>query len=120
LDGIVLNAGVLDPTGKVDSIPVDSEGGLQNLMFTQLSHKFIDGKPSWKSIFDINFFSLVYTIQASLPELRKSTRGGKIIMVSSGAAVKGKYGMGPYGASKAAMNSLNRSVLWPQIVVACI
>ena len=116
----MLNAGVLDPTGKVDSIPVDSEGGLQNLMFTQLSHKFIDGKPSWKSIFDINFFSLVYTIQASLPELRKSTRGGKIIMVSSGAAVKGKYGMGPYGASKAAMNSLNRSVLWPQIVVACI
>jgi NADP-dependent 3-hydroxy acid dehydrogenase YdfG len=26
LDGIVLNAGVADPMGKVDSIPVSSEG----------------------------------------------------------------------------------------------
>jgi NAD(P)-dependent dehydrogenase (short-subunit alcohol dehydrogenase family) len=36
-------------------------------------------------------------------------------MVSSGAAVKGNYGWAPYAASKAAMNSLTRSVLLPQI-----
>lgn len=86
LDGIVLNAGVLEPTGTVDSIPVDA----------------------WKSHFDVNFFSLLHTLQCALPALRKVDAKGKIIMVSSGAAIKGSVHWGPYSASKAAMNSLAR------------
>ncbi|KIM25241.1 hypothetical protein M408DRAFT_222294 [Serendipita vermifera MAFF 305830] len=93
LDGIVLNAGVLEPTGRIEEIPVDG----------------------WKSVFDVNFFSLIPTIQSALPALRKaeSHRGegkGKVIMISSGAAVKGNANWGPYSASKAAMNSLARTL----------
>ncbi|PVG00536.1 short-chain dehydrogenase [Serendipita vermifera] len=95
LDGIILNAGVLEPTGTIATIPVDSPAAVA----------------SWKSLFDVNFFALIHTIQASLPALRKPISGkGKVIMVSSGAAVKGNYGWAPYSASKAAMNSLARTL----------
>lgn len=57
---------------------------------------------------DVNFFSLLYTIQAALPALRESK--GKVIFVSSGASLRGTYAWGPYAASKAAMNSLCRTL----------
>ena len=63
---------------------------------------------SWKKHFDVNFFSLITAVKVSLPYLHKSTLGGRIIFVSSGAAVKGMPGWGPYNAGKAAMNSLCR------------
>lgn len=102
LDGIVLNAGVLEPTGTIASIPVESSDGSIST-------------DSWKALFDVNFFSLIHTIQYALPALRKSEshRGetkGKVIMISSGAAVKGNANWGPYSASKAAMNSLARTL----------
>lgn len=96
LDGIILNAGVLSPAGPVASATVESPPGSES--------------DSWKSLFDVNFFSLIYTIQESLPKLRSSSAGGKIIMVSSGAAQKSYYGWGAYSASKAAMNSLARTL----------
>ena len=87
IDGLVLNAGTLDPCCRVgDSTPLDA----------------------WKNHFDVNFFSLVAACKATLPFLRKSALGGKIVFVSSGAAIKGVAGWGPYNASKAAMNSLCR------------
>ena len=91
IDGLVLNAGTLEPLCRIGSTE------------TSLSQ--------WKSHFDVNFFSLVTAMQAALPALRKSKMGGKIVFVSSGAAVKGNPGWGPYSASKAAMNSLCRYVL---------
>jgi len=57
---------------------------------------------------DVNFFSLLYTIQAALPALRESK--GKAIFVSSGASLKGVRAWGPYAASKAAVNSLCRTL----------
>lgn len=93
IDSLVLNAGILEPLG------------------------FIGGEPSissWKMHFDVNFFSLVATLKATLPVLRTSEFGGKVIFVSSGAALKGNPSWGPYNASKAAVNSLCRFVkrLW--------
>ncbi|KAF6762294.1 short-chain dehydrogenase [Ephemerocybe angulata] len=89
IDALILNAGVLEPVGKIASgIPL----------------------ASWKSHFDVNFFSLVTALQASLPALRKSSFGGRVVFISSGAAVKGTAAWGPYNASKAAMNSLCRTV----------
>ncbi|PPQ98534.1 hypothetical protein CVT24_004025 [Panaeolus cyanescens] len=87
IDGLILNAGTLDPLCRIaDSTPLQS----------------------WKHHFDVNFFSLVTAVKAAVPYLLKSQLGGKIICVSSGAAVKGTPGWGPYNASKAAMNSLVR------------
>jgi NAD(P)-dependent dehydrogenase (short-subunit alcohol dehydrogenase family) len=88
IDGLVLNAGMLEPLSRVS----DSNTSLE----------------LWKKHFDVNFFSLVTAVQAALPALRKSE--GRIVFVSSGAAVKGTAGWGPYNASKAAMNSLCRLV----------
>lgn len=87
LDGLVLNAGVLEPLGPIaddDGIPL----------------------AAWKSHFDVNFFSLIPALRASLPSLRSAR--GKVVFVSSGAAVGGLAGWGPYNASKAALNSLCR------------
>ena len=86
LDGLVLNAGVLEPLGSVAD---------ENVPLT-----------SWKSLFDVNFFSLISALRASLPALRSAQ--GRVVFVSSGAAVGGVAGWGPYNASKAALNSLCR------------
>lgn len=90
IDALILNAGILDPVGKVadSSIPLDE----------------------WKRHFDVNFFSLITAVRGALPALRKSRHGGRIVFVSSGAAAKGTAAWGPYNASKAAMNSLCRCV----------
>jgi NAD(P)-dependent dehydrogenase (short-subunit alcohol dehydrogenase family) len=87
IDGLILNAGVLDPMCRIGSdIPLDE----------------------WRAHFDINFFSLVSALKAALPALRASDLGGRVVFVSSGAGVGGVAGWGPYNAGKAAMNSLCR------------
>jgi NAD(P)-dependent dehydrogenase (short-subunit alcohol dehydrogenase family) len=88
IDGLILNAGVLEPFCRIGSPEISVN--------------------QWKGHFDVNFFSLITAVQAALPALRKSERGGRIVFVSSGSAVKGNQGWGPYNASKAAMNSLCR------------
>ncbi|KAJ7754241.1 hypothetical protein DFH07DRAFT_823390 [Mycena maculata] len=89
IDGLVLNAATLAPLCRIgDDTPIDE----------------------WKAHFNVNFFSLVTALKAALPALRKSTSGGRVVFVSSGAAVKGTAGWGPYNASKSAMNSLCRTL----------
>ncbi|KAH8105882.1 short-chain dehydrogenase [Cristinia sonorae] len=90
IDGLILNAGVLNPLGKVTSPDVSID--------------------DWKSHFDVNFFSLVAALRATLPALRESSLGGRVVFVSSGAAVSNISGWGPYNAGKAAMNSLCRTI----------
>jgi NAD(P)-dependent dehydrogenase (short-subunit alcohol dehydrogenase family) len=89
LDGLVLNAGTLHPLGRISSTSIST-----------LSE--------WRNVFEINFFSLVHTVQAALPHLRKA--GGRIVFVSSGAATGNISAWGPYNATKAAMNSFARTL----------
>ncbi|TIB98708.1 NAD(P)-binding protein [Wallemia mellicola] len=86
LDSIILNHGVLNPIGKVSDI--NPEDVLNNI--------------------NINFISLYHTIQLALPHLRDSK--GNILLVSSGAATAGYSAWTAYNASKAAMNSLARTL----------
>ena len=86
LDGLVLNAGMLEPLSPIADENVPLAG--------------------WKSHFDVNFFSLIPALRASLPALRSAQ--GRVVFVSSGASVGGMAGWGPYNASKAALNSLCR------------
>ncbi|KAG2141040.1 hypothetical protein DEU56DRAFT_885581 [Suillus clintonianus] len=88
IDGLILNAATLDYIGRIDNAELSLD--------------------DWRSHFDINFFSLVTAIRASLPSLRESK--GRIVFVSSGAATGGIHGWGMYNASKAAMNSLSRTL----------
>ncbi|KAJ6598986.1 hypothetical protein DFH09DRAFT_1129745 [Mycena vulgaris] len=89
IDALILNAATLEPLCRIaDDAPLQQ----------------------WKTHFDINFFSLVTALKLALPALRKSQLGGRVVFVSSGAATKGTAGWGPYNASKAAMNSLCRTL----------
>jgi len=102
IDGLILNAATIDPFTRIDNPDIPLE--------------------SWKRNFDVNFFSLVTALKAALPALRKSKLGGKVVFVSSGAAVKGTPAWGPYSASKAAMNSLCRTLAEeePEIVSVAV
>jgi NAD(P)-dependent dehydrogenase (short-subunit alcohol dehydrogenase family) len=88
LDGLILNAGTMEPLTRVASAdtPLDA----------------------WRTHFEVNVYSLIAALKAAVPPLRDSPKGGRVVFVSSGAAVGGTTGWGPYNASKAAMNSLNR------------
>ncbi|KIY74058.1 short-chain dehydrogenase, partial [Cylindrobasidium torrendii FP15055 ss-10] len=90
IDGLVLNAGALEPLARIS----DTTHTLEE----------------WKYNFNVNFFSLVTAVQAALPDLRQAPGTGKVVFVSSGAAVKGTPGWGAYNASKAATNSLCRTL----------
>lgn len=54
---------------------------------------------------DVNLYSVLHALQATIPALRKS-RDGRFIAIGSRAAVEPGAGVGAYSASKAAMVSL--------------
>jgi len=75
IDALIHNAG-LAPIAQIKDIDVDI----------------------WKRLFDVNFFSIVDLTQKALPYLRKAK--GRVLFVSSGAAVKSKIGWSTYCCSK--------------------
>ncbi|KAJ7129586.1 short-chain dehydrogenase [Mycena epipterygia] len=87
IDALILNAAILDPLCRIgDDTPLDQ----------------------WKTHFDVNFFSLITALKATLPALRE--KNGRVVFISSGAAEGNMAGWGPYNTSKAAMNSLCRTL----------
>ncbi|KAF2665492.1 NAD(P)-binding protein [Microthyrium microscopicum] len=98
LDGIVINHGQLAPVNRVGNTTAEQ----------------------WRQAFDVNFFSAISLVQAALPALRE--RSGKIIFTSSGAALNAYAAWGPYGASKAAINHLTKtlSVEEPKVITVAI
>ncbi|KAJ3002022.1 hypothetical protein HKX48_002567 [Thoreauomyces humboldtii] len=84
LDAVVHNAGVLDPIAPLSSASL----------------------PDFKHCMDVNVFAGLSLIQSALPHLRSSRSGGRIVVVSSGAATKPYKGWGAYCVAKAACNML--------------
>jgi len=86
LDGLILNAGTLT--------------------ISRLEHMDLQ---KLRDEFEVNTFSLVSIIRHALPALRRSK--GRVIFNSSGAATDyGRPGWGAYSASKAALNSICRTL----------
>ena len=84
LDGLVNNAGVLGPVAPVAE--GDPEG--------------------WQYNLQVNLLGPVWLTQAVLPHLRASR--GRVVHVSSGAAVNPVEGWGAYSVSKAGLNHFSR------------
>lgn len=84
LDALINNAGMLQPVGRI--FDVDMALWKQNLL--------------------VNVWGPALLTQAALPYLRE--RSGRVINVSSGAAVRAIEGWGAYCVSKAALNHLTR------------
>ncbi|KAE8541862.1 hypothetical protein D1P53_002036 [Cryptococcus gattii VGV] len=86
LDGLVLNAGSIDPVAKIGNVQLDAL-----VPYVQT-----------------NLLSTIYLLQPALPHLRKSK--GRVVLVSSGASSTGYQAWGLYSMAKAGMNSLARTV----------
>ena len=86
LDAIVNNAGVIEPIAPVAEADADA----------------------WQRNLTINVIAPVLLTQAAIPALRE--RQGRVINVSSGAAIRPKGGWAAYGASKAALNLFNATL----------
>ncbi|MBT3389291.1 MAG: SDR family NAD(P)-dependent oxidoreductase [Chloroflexi bacterium] len=86
LDAVVNNAGVIRPIAPISTANPDE----------------------WQRLFEINLVGPLRLIQAALPHLRESR--GRVVNVSSGAAVKVVQGWGAYSASKAALNHFTQTL----------
>lgn len=63
----------------------------------------------WRAYFRVNFEGAYTAVQAVLPSMR--SRGfGRIVSVSSGVAADGFPGTAPYGAAKAALHGLTKTL----------
>ncbi|EAT90750.1 hypothetical protein HBH56_190650 [Parastagonospora nodorum] len=98
LDALIVNHGGLDPVKKVADSTAEE----------------------WRSAFDVNVFSAVGLVQASLPALRATN--GRIILTSSGASISAYQGWGAYGAGKAVLNhlALTLSVEEPSVTTVSV
>lgn len=63
----------------------------------------------WQAILRANIEGAYVAIQAALPAMR-AQRWGRIVNVSSGVAVDGVPGAGPYAAAKAALHGLTKTL----------
>ncbi len=71
--------------------------------FEELSPK------AWRRMFETSVDGVFYTVRAVLPSMRD--RGwGRIVMLSSGSVEYGMPGGGAYGAAKASLHGLSRSL----------
>jgi 3-dehydrosphinganine reductase len=57
----------------------------------------------------VNYFGTLHIVRAALPAMRECRRG-RIVLVSSGAALMGIFGYTPYGPTKAALRGLAESL----------
>jgi len=77
----------------------------------------------WKRTFDVNVFGAANAAYLAMHAMRKNG-GGKIINVSSRAAFRGETEFADYGASKAALVNLTRSIARAcakdNIVASCV
>jgi len=62
----------------------------------------------WDTVFDVNAKGTLHTNQAAFGYLRE--RGGRILNVGSGAAIRGQRGAAHYAAAKAAVMAWTRTV----------
>ena len=64
---------------------------------------------SFRRMMDVNFFGALNLVHSVLPSMRAAGRG-RLVLVSSGAALIGQYGYSAYGASKFALRGLAESL----------
>ncbi|HTU12016.1 MAG TPA: SDR family oxidoreductase [Allosphingosinicella sp.] len=62
----------------------------------------------WRQVMSINLDGAFLTLQAAMRSIRATGKGGAIVLTASAAGVKAEPGIGPYGASKAAVIHLAR------------
>ena len=98
----------LEYYGRIDIIANCSGYGIIGACEDQLEHEIRDQ-------FQTNFFGTLYIIQASLPYFRER-KEGRYLIFSSTAGSLGVPGLGPYCATKYAVEGLVESMLYETAV----
>jgi NAD(P)-dependent dehydrogenase (short-subunit alcohol dehydrogenase family) len=84
--------------GRIDGLVVNAGASFH--------HRIEDVDPAaYLSLLDLNVVSVITAMQAVLPVMRRQ-QAGRIVTVSSGTTRMAPPGVGPYAASKAAVNVL--------------
>ncbi|MDQ3504307.1 MAG: SDR family oxidoreductase [Actinomycetota bacterium] len=99
LDLLVNNASLLGPSGETG--PTEQESPDAGLGLSALAEYAIAGLAE---VYAVNLLAPLALIQLALPHLER--RSGRIVNVSSDAAVEPYEGWGGYGSSKAALDQL--------------
>jgi 2-deoxy-D-gluconate 3-dehydrogenase len=96
-------AAAVDGLGKLDVVVNNAGGTAFMVPFTELRFS------GWEKVMGLNVESAVHVLQAAGPHLL--ARGsGSVVNVASVAGLGGTPALAPYGASKAALISLTRSL----------
>ncbi len=96
VDALINNAGVIGPFATIAEVDIEA----------------------WRYNLSVNLVGPMMLIQAALPHLRKS--GGRVVNVSSGAAISPVAGWSAYCASKAALNHLTRVLALEEPAITAI
>lgn len=88
VDGIINNAGIIQPFSHVENLPIEQ----------------------MQRIFNVNWWGVVYMTQAFLPALKKSSQG-RIVNISSMGGYMPFPGQVIYGASKAAVKLMTEGLM---------
>jgi (+)-trans-carveol dehydrogenase len=88
LDVVVASAGISPPARPVWKIPADE----------------------WRDVIEINLTGVWNTVSVAVPHLLAQKEGGSIIVISSGAGLKGVPHLGAYSAAKAAVVALAKTL----------
>lgn len=90
----LLVASIQQRLGRLDAVVVNAGYGLQGC-FEDLDPYQI------RAVFDVNVFGAMNTVRACLPALRAA--GGRVVLISSVAGLRGAPGSSAYSASKFAL-----------------
>ena len=96
-------AGAVDGLGHVDVVVNNAGGTSFTVPFTDL--RFV----GWEKVMALNTSSVVHVCQAIAPHLLER-RTGSVVNIASIAGLGGTPALAPYGASKAAVISLTKSL----------
>jgi (+)-trans-carveol dehydrogenase len=88
VDVVCASAGISPPAHRMHEIP----------------------EQEWRDVLDTNVTGVWNTLSAAVPRLLAQRRGGSIVVISSGAGLKGVPNLAGYSASKAAVVSLAKSL----------
>lgn len=88
IDLVIANAGITDAWRNTWDIPVEN----------------------WRDMIDINLTGVFYTCKATIPHLLQRGKGGSIVLISSGIAIKAVPHLGHYVAAKTGLRGLASSL----------
>jgi (+)-trans-carveol dehydrogenase len=88
LDVVVASAGISPPARPMWKIPADE----------------------WRDVIDVNLTGAWNTVSVAVPQILSQSEGGSIVLISSGAGLKGVPHLGAYSAAKAGVVALAKTL----------